>query len=58
MNYDHTEQQSFEEWINDPIAQAEYKRWKLVTELQRAGLPDPHSPTFADAVREFLKESQ
>ena len=54
MNYDHTEQQSFEEWINDPIAQAEYKRWKLVTELQRAGLPDPHSPTFADAVREFL----
>ena len=55
QEYNHTEQQEWEEWINDPAAQLEYKRWKLITELKNAGLPDPFSPNFTNEVRNLLR---
>jgi hypothetical protein len=33
--------QEYEEWINDPVAQAEYAQWKIQDEQRRAQLPDP-----------------
>ena len=34
-------QQEYEEWKNDPVAQAEYQQWKLQDELKRSKLLDP-----------------
>ena len=33
--------QEYEEWKNDPAAQAEYDKWKAMYELKREQLPDP-----------------
>lgn len=56
QDHNHTEQQEYEEWINDPAAQAEYQQWKLRDELRRAGLPDPLSPAFNEAIQNFFKD--
>lgn len=34
-------QQEYEEWKNDPVAQAEYQQWRIQDELKRSKLPDP-----------------
>lgn len=57
-DFNHTEQQEYEEWANDPEAQKEYQKWKLQDELRRAGLPDPMSPSFHEAIKNFFKEQK
>ena len=57
-DFNHTEQQEYEEWINDPVAQAEYQEWRLRDELRRAGLPDPLSPSFTEAFNKIFKDQK
>lgn len=38
---DCTLEEQYLEWINDPAAQAEYRRWLAEDEKRRATLPDP-----------------
>ncbi len=57
-DFNHTEQQEYEEWINDPVAQAEYQKWRIQDELRRAGLPDPMSASFVEAFTNFFKDSK
>jgi hypothetical protein len=35
------QQEEYEQWLNDPQAQAEYQKWRIQDELKRAKLPDP-----------------
>ena len=55
-DFNHTERQEYDEWISDPVAQAEYQKWKLRDELRRAGLPDPMSASFTEAFTNFFKD--
>lgn len=38
---DMTLEEQYLEWINDPVAQAEYRQWLVEDEKRRATLPDP-----------------
>ena len=52
-----TEEQ--EQWFNDPVAQAEYKKWRIQDELKRSKLPDPFTTdneNFAKAFKEIFGE--
>ena len=35
------EQQEYEQWKSDPVAQKEYQQWLKQDEARRAKLPDP-----------------
>jgi hypothetical protein len=43
--------EEYEEWLNDPVAQAEHQKWRIQDELKRAKLPDP----FTTDTDVFLK---
>lgn len=57
-DFNPTEQQEYEEWVNDPVAQDEYSKWRIQDELRRAGLPDPMSASFHEAITNFFKDSK
>ena len=43
--------EEYMEWVNDPVAQAEYQKWRTENETKRAKLPDP----FTTDSNVFLK---
>ncbi len=45
------QQEEYEQWLNDPQAQAEYQKWRIQDELKRAKLPDP----FTTDIDVFMK---
>ncbi len=47
-----TFQQEYEEWLNDPLAQAEYQQWRTQQDQIRNQLPDP----FTTDPSIFLKQ--
>lgn len=49
--------EEYEQWINDPVAQAEYEEWRAKDELKRSKLPDPFTvdtETFSKAFHEIF----
>jgi hypothetical protein len=42
------------EWLNDPVAQDEYQKWRTQDELKRSKLPDP----FTTDTEKFAKAFQ
>jgi hypothetical protein len=53
-----TFQQEYEEWLNDPLAQAEYQQWRQ--DQIRNQLPDPFTTDpsiFLKQLRELKNES-
>lgn len=47
-----TFQEEYEEWMNDPQAQAEYQQWRADQDQKRAQLPDP----FTTDPQSFLNQ--
>ena len=47
-----TRKEEYEEWMNDPQAQAEYQQWRAQEDLKRSQLPDP----FTTDPQSFLKQ--
>lgn len=43
--------EEYEQWLNDPQAQAEWQEWRIKDELKRSKLPDP----FTTDTNAFLK---
>jgi hypothetical protein len=46
------EEQEYEQWLNDPVAQAEYQQWRADQDQKRAQLPDP----FTTDPQSFLNQ--
>lgn len=49
----------YEEWKADPQAQAEYQKWSIQDEINRAKLPDPFTTdpeSFAKAFNQIFGE--
>lgn len=51
-----TLQEEYDEWKNDPKAQAEYQQWRAQDDLKRSQLPDPFT-TDPQLFQSFLKDN-
>jgi hypothetical protein len=51
------QQEEYEQWLNDPVAQDEHQKWRIQDELKRSKLPDPFTTdteTFAKAFQNIF----